>query len=116
MFLQNRILTNHIMLALLTFQHRHGQVFNDSPACLQFTPIMTVPDELIGIPTSTVPTFPVNGSLLALELPWLAFLSSQLGCHLHFHHLGDYASNCLLGRFLHVGLDLLQDHLAFFLL
>jgi hypothetical protein len=110
------MLTHHIMLALLTFQHRHGQVFNDSPACLQFTPIMTVPDELIGIRTSTVPAFPVHFSGLPVCLPWLAFLSSQLGCHLGFHHLGDYASNCLLGRFLHVGLDLLQDRLAFFLL
>jgi hypothetical protein len=104
------------MLAMLTFQHGHLQVLNGSPACLQFTPIMTVSYELVGITTSTVPTFPVNFSCLAVCLPWLAFLSPQFGCDLGLHHLGGYASNRLLGRSLHVGLDVLQDRFLFLIL
>src|SRR5437899_5464422 len=97
------------MLAALTFEHRHLQILNRSPTCLQFTSIMTVSYELIGITTSTVPASPVNGSGLAVCHPWLTFLSSQFDCDLLFHHLSDHASNCLLGYFLHVTLDLVQD-------
>src|SRR5256884_3974164 len=114
--LNNGIIADHIMLTALTFQHGHMQVFNDSPACLQLTPIMAIPDELVGITAPTMLAFPVDGSLLALGLPWLAFLSSQLGCHLRFHHLSHHLSNCLLSHFLHVALDLLQDRFPFFLL
>src|SRR5437660_4744975 len=57
--LKNAILASHIMLAALTFQHRHRQVLNESPACLQFAPIMAIPDELVGIVAPTLPTFPV---------------------------------------------------------
>jgi hypothetical protein len=104
------------MLAALTFQHRHVQVLNDSPACLQFTPIMAISDELVGITAPTLPAFPVDCSFLALCFPWLAFLSPQFGCDLGFHHFCDYVSNCLLGYSLHVALDVLQDRFPFFLL
>src|SRR5205807_3567261 len=113
---KNGILASHIMLAALTFQHRHRQVLNESPACLQFAPIMAIPDELVGIVAPTLPTFPVDSSLLALGLPWLALLSPEFHCHLRFHHLGDHLSNCLLGHFLHVALDLLQDRFPFLIL
>jgi len=104
------------MLAALTFQHRYVQVLNDSPACLQFTPIMAIPDELIGITAPTLPTFPVDGSLLALELPWLAFLSPKFRRHFCFYYFGDHFSNCLLRYLLHVALDLLQDRFPFLIL
>jgi hypothetical protein len=104
------------MLAALTFQHRHRQALNRSPACLQFTPIMAISDELVGITASTMPTFPVDCSLLALCLSWLAFLSPQFGCDLSFHHLGHHTSNCLLRRFLHMALDLLQDRFLLLIL
>jgi hypothetical protein len=110
--LKNSIIADHIMLAVLTFQHRHVQILNDSPACLQLTPIMAIPDELVGITAPTMLAFPVDGSLLAL--PWLAFLSPEFRRHLGFHYLGDYLSNGLLGHVLHMALDLLQDRFPFF--
>ena len=73
-----------VMLALLTFEHGHLQVLNGSPACLQFTLIMAISDELVGITAFTGAAFPVNFSYLALCLPWLAFLSPQFGCDLSF--------------------------------
>src|SRR5260370_445705 len=96
--LNNGIIADHIMLTALTFQHGHMQVFNDSPACLQLTPIMAISDELVGITAPTMLAFPVDGSLLALSLPWLAFLSPQFRCHLRFHHLSHHPSNCLLSH------------------
>src|SRR5437660_3641134 len=89
--LKNSIIADHIMLAVLTFQHRHVQILNDSPACLQLTTIMTIPDELVGITALTMLAFPVDGSLL--HLPRLAFLPPQFRRHLCFHHRG--ASLCI---------------------
>jgi hypothetical protein len=77
---------------------------------------MAIPDELIGITAPTLPTFPVDGSLLALELPWLAFLSPKFRRHLCFYYFGDHFPNCLLSHFLHVALDLLQDRFPFLIL
>src|SRR6266705_1147394 len=81
-FLEKRIIADHVMLALLTFQHGHLQVLNGTPTCLQITPIMAVSGELIGIIAFTGAAFPVYFLYLALCLPRLAFLSPQFRCDL----------------------------------
>src|SRR5437660_1432451 len=104
------------MLAILTFQHRHWQIVNRSPACWQFTSIMTVSDVLIGISTSTVPAFPVNFSCLPVCLSWLAFLPPQFGSDLGFQTVCGYDANPFSCRSLHLALDFLQDRFPFLIL
>ena len=72
------------MLALLAFQHRHVQVFQMTPACLQIAEVLPITGKLIGITTATVGTLPVNRTLGAAHLTRLSLRSSQFACHLGF--------------------------------
>ena len=75
-FLQNRILTDHIVLAFLTLEHRYPQVLDLPPARLQLSAVMAIAREIIGITTSAVFTLPINFSRLFIYLTSKPFLSS----------------------------------------
>ncbi len=75
---------------------------------------MAVARELVGIPTSAVPTLPVDLAQLATDVPCFSFLSSEFGAHFGFQEPledgSDRRTGCGFRLFLHG----LQRVLAFF--
>jgi hypothetical protein len=77
-FLYQAKLTDHIMETLLTFQHGNTQSLDISPSGLEISSIVSILEKLIGILTSTVPTFPLTLTWLATDPTCSPFLSSLL--------------------------------------
>ena len=93
--LQQSKRTNHIVMAALTFHHRNGQRLKVTVPCFQIPLIMAVSREVIGILASTMPTFPVNFSLMAPGSAGLSFFSSQLRRHFCFQAGAQHLFNGL---------------------
>ena len=74
--LQDREGADHVMLTLLTLQHRHLQVFQMAPSRLQISSVMPIAGKLIGVRTSTRGTLPINRMRCAADLTGSSFRSS----------------------------------------
>src|SRR5437763_14228388 len=97
------------MLTLLAFQHRHLQVFQMSPCRLQSAPIMPIANKLVGIPTSTRGTLPVNRTLSATHLTRNSLHPSSFASHLGFQKFPQHRPDRLYGGGLGLLLHDLKD-------
>src|SRR5207253_3864683 len=86
--LQDRRGADHIVPPALVLKPRDLQPLDVLPADLSRTPIMTIVCEVVGLPTATMATLPVNLAGLFTHPPWTAFLSPQLGLLFFFTKLG----------------------------
>src|SRR5205807_10419483 len=85
--LQDRRGADHIVPPALVLKPRDLQPLDVLPADLSRTPIMTIVCEVVGLPTATMATLPVNLAGLFTHPPWTAFLSPQLGLLFFFTKL-----------------------------
>jgi hypothetical protein len=109
--LQDREVAEHIMAALLTFQHRHAQLLDAAPARLQAAPIMPIAREMLRIRAATLPTHSVDFPRLPADVARCSRLSSQLGGHLGFQHRFDYCFDHRCGCPFGSLIDFFQDGL-----
>jgi hypothetical protein len=98
-FLQDRIVTDHIVPTPLTLHHRHLQSFDLSPSGLERTTIMPISREVVGILTPTMTALPIDLADVSTHPPWTAWPPTQFGRHFGFTKLREQRSDRFNGGF-----------------
>lgn len=75
---QNGEVVHPIVLALVTFDHRHTQLIQMSPACFPTPAAMTIPGEEVGIGASPGATRPINRTGFRTDPPTSPFFHPSL--------------------------------------
>src|SRR5581483_7668871 len=75
------------MPTLLTFHHGYAEITEMTPTCFPIPLILPLSGKLVSILASTVSTSPVDDPRLSTNVPWITFLSSELGGDLSFQKL-----------------------------
>jgi hypothetical protein len=109
--LQARAVAEHLMAALLTFQHRHAPLLDAAPARLQAAPLVPIAREVLRISAATLPTHPVDFPRLPAAVAHCSLLASQLGGYLGFQQRFDYSFDRRCGCPFGSLVDFFQDGL-----